>query len=93
MAKIYKFPKENKLYSKKFLKNINPNAIGDFIHKQNPHLSLKAADAMPLAIIYSTYLQLVFEEEGERVPTDILEIFEKNDHEAFMWAPPKNTLH
>jgi hypothetical protein len=48
---------------------------------------------MALAVIYSTYLQLVFEEEGERVPQDILEKFEKNNHETFMWAPPKNTLH
>jgi len=56
-------------------------------------MSIRAADAMALAVIYSTYLQLVFEEEGERVPVDILEKFEKNDHEAFMWAPPKDTLH
>ena len=93
MSKVLKFPSRKKLYSDTFLSGIKPNLIGDFIKTQNPHLSLKAADAMALAIIYSTYLQLVFEEEGERVPVDILEKFEKNDHEAFMWAPPKNTLH
>jgi len=56
-------------------------------------MSLRAADAMALAVIYSTYLQLVFEEEGEKVPMDVLRKFEENDHEAFMWAPPKDTLH
>ncbi len=93
MSKVLKFPNRKKLYSDIFLSGIKPNLIGDFIKTQNPHLSLKAADAMALAIIYSTYLQLVFEEEGERVPKDILEKFEKNNHETFMWAPPKNTLH
>ena len=42
---------------------------------------------------YSTYLQLVFEEEGEKVPMDVLRKFEENDHDTFMWAKPKNTLH
>jgi len=82
-----------KSYSDNFLKRINPNKIGDFIQAENPGMSIRAAAAMALAVIYSTYLQLVFEEEGERVPTDILEKFEKNDHESFMWAPPKTTLH
>ncbi len=49
-----------KAYSDKFLRNVKPDAIGDFIKQQNPQLTLKAADAMALAIIYSTYLQLVF---------------------------------
>ncbi len=93
MAVIFKFPNKRKQYSEDFLKGIDPNKIGDFIQDQNPGLSTRAADAMALAVIYSTYLQLVFEEEGERVPKDILEKFEKNNHETFMWAPPKNTLH
>ena len=94
MAKIYKFPKENKLYSQKFMKNINPNAIGDFIHKQNPHLSLKAADAMALAIIYSTHLKLVFEEEDFAIPIDVMQDFEENDHKSFLWCKDdKKTLH
>ena len=94
MAKIYKFPKSKKLYSQKFIQNINPNAIGDFIQKQNPHLSLRAADAMALAIIYSTHLKLVFEEEGSQIPIDVMEDFEENDHKSFLWNKhgPK-TLH
>ena len=66
MSKILKFPKRHKSYSDNFLKNVKPDAIGDFIREQNPHLTLRAADAMALAIIYSTYLSLVFEEEGEQ---------------------------
>ena len=65
MSKILKFPNKKSPYSDRFLSNVKPNAIGDFILKQNPNMSLKAADAMALAIVYSTYLQLVFEEEGE----------------------------
>jgi hypothetical protein len=94
MAVIFKFPNRKvRQYSDNFLKSINPNKIGDFIQAENPGMSTRAADAMALAVIYSTYLQLVFEEEGEKVPVDILEKFEKNDHDDFMWAPPKSTLH
>ena len=87
MTKIIKFPKRTKAYSDKFLRNVKPDAIGDFIKQQNPQLTLKAADAMALAIIYSTYLQLVFEEEGEAlVPFDEIE--------QYIWAAhDKKTLH
>ena len=87
MTKIIKFPKRTKAYSDKFLRNVKPDAIGDFIKQQNPNLTLKAADAMALAIIYSTYLQLVFEEEGEAlVPFDEIE--------QYIWAAhDKKTLH
>ena len=76
-----------KAYSDKFLRNVKPDAIGDFIKQQNPQLTLKAADAMALAIIYSTYLQLVFEEEGQTiVPFD--------EVEQYIWAAhDKKTLH
>ena len=88
MSKILKFPKNKKLYSDKFLTGVKPDAIGDFIKKQNPHLSLKAADAMALAIIYSTYLQLVFEEEGNEIIPSI------DDFDHYIWAAhDKKTLH
>ena len=88
MSKILKFPNRKKLYSDKFLTGVKPDAIGDFIKRQNPHLSLKAADAMALAIIYSTYLQLVFEEEGNfTVPS-------MDEFEQYIWtAHDKKTLH
>ena len=56
MSKILKFPKVKKPYSEEFLAGVKPEVIGDFIKQQNPNLTLKAADAMALAIIYSTYL-------------------------------------
>ena len=94
MALIFKFPnRKARQYSDQFLKRINPNKIGDFIQAENPGMQLRAADAMALAVIYSTYLQLVFEEEGEKVPFDIMKRFEENNHEDFMWAPPNDTLH
>ena len=93
MAVIFKFPGKRKQYSEEFLKSIDPNKIGDFIQAQNPGMSLRAADSMALAVIYSTYLQIVFEEEGEVVPTDILRKLEENDHDTFVWNKPKNTLH
>ena len=87
MTKIIKFPKRNKAYSDKFLRNVKPDAIGDFIREQNPHLTLKAADAMALAIIYSTYLQLVFDEEGQ-------DIIPFDEIEQYVWAAnDKKTLH
>ena len=94
MAKIFKFPlKGQGRYSEKFLKKINPNLIGDFIAKENPDLSVRAADAMALAVIYSTYLHLVFQEEGKKVPLDILNKFEENDYDTFIWHNDPKTLH
>ena len=88
MSKILKFPKRKKVYSDTFLSGIKPDAIGDFIKRQNPHLSLKAADAMALAIIYSTYLQLVFEEEGNQIVPSM------DEFETYIWAAhDKKTLH
>ena len=88
MSKILKFPNKKKVYSDTFLSGVKPNAIGDFIKIQNPHLSLKAADAMALAIVYSTYLQLVFEEEGRPMLPAI------DDFEHYIWAAhDKKTLH
>ena len=87
MSKILKFPKSKKQYSDKFLSKVKADVIGDFIKQQNPHLSIKAADAMALAIIYSTYLQLVFEEEGS-------ELIPLEDFEQYIWAAhDKKTLH
>ena len=89
MALIYKFPNRKiKQYSDDFLKRINPNKIGDFIQAENPGMSIRAADAMALAVIYSTYLQLVFEEEGNQVIPSI------DDFDHYIWAAhDKKTLH
>ena len=95
MTKILKFrKKKNQPYSETFLTNVKPEAIGDFIKGQHPGMSIRAADAMALAIIYSTYLQLVFDEEGHRVPDNIMDALDENDHSTFIWAAhDKKTLH
>ncbi len=88
MSKILKFPKTKKRYSEDFLTGVKPDSIGDFIKEQNPQLSLRAADAMALAIIYSTYLQLVFEEEGSHFDLGL------NDFDKYIWAAhDKKKLH
>ena len=94
MSKILKSTKYGKNYSEQFLSNVQPQAIGDFLKGQNPTMSTRAADAMALAIIYSTYVQLVFDEEGHNVPSDILDALEQNDPYTFIWAAnDKKTLH
>ena len=79
MSKLIKFPKGKKNYSEHFLDNIKPEAIGDFLKRENPSMSMRAADAMALAIIYKTYLQLVFDEEGHTVPDNILDALDEDD--------------
>ena len=94
MVKIIKFPRNKAEYSEHFIKNVNPTAIGNFIKAETPTLSLRAADAMALAIIYSTYLQLVFDEEGSNVPMELMQKFENNDKQTFCWhTNDKKTLH
>ena len=86
MTKILKFPKVKQPYSDTFLTGVKPEIIGDFLKEQNPHLSVKAADAMALAIIYSTYLDLVLNEENINQSID--------DYKDYIWATnDKKTLH
>ena len=94
MSKLLKFPKGKKNYSEHFLSNVKPDAIGDFIKRENPTMSLRAADAMALAIIYKTYLQLVFDEEGHTIPHNILDALDENDDSTFIWSKNgKETFH
>ena len=94
MTKILKFPKGKVQYSEHFLDGVKPDAIGNFIKRQNPNMSIRAADAMALAIIYSTYLKLVFDEEGQIVPADIMNALDQDDSSTFIWASNgKETLH
>ena len=94
MVKIIKFPRNQSEYSEHFIKSVSPTAIGNFIKAETPTLSLRAADAMALAIIYSTYLQLVFDEEGSNVPMELMQKFEDNDKQTFCWhTNDKKTLH
>lgn len=62
MAKIYKF--KGKPRSENFIKEINPTSISDYLAEQHPDLPERIIDAMSLAMIYSTYLSMVCEEEN-----------------------------
>ena len=88
MSKIYKFPKSKRNYSETFINNVKPDVIGDFIKDQHPHLTVRAADAMALAMIYSTYLDLVINEENISKYPSIKDI------EEYIWvAHDKKKLH
>ena len=88
MSKIYKFPKKRKNYSESFINTVKPDVIGDFIKEQHPHLTVRAADAMALAMIYHTYLDLVINEEKISQYPSIEEI------ESIIWlAQDKKKLH
>ena len=62
MAKILKF--KNKSFAEDFIKHVEPDKIAEFVQKDNPKMSKKIVDAMALAMIYSTYLQLLIDEES-----------------------------
>ena len=62
MAKIYKFT--GKKQSDKFLDTANPDNLCNYLAEENPDLPDRIIDAMALAMIYSTYLSMVCEEEN-----------------------------
>jgi len=62
MAKILKF--KRKSFAENFIKSVEPDKIADFVQKDNPKLPSNIVDAMALAMIYTTYLQLLIDEES-----------------------------
>lgn len=62
MAKIYKFTGKSK--SENFMDNVNPESIAEYLSEIHPNLSNRILNAMSLAMIYSTYLSMVCEEEN-----------------------------
>jgi hypothetical protein len=62
MAKIFKFPSIPK--SEKFMDNVSPNHIAEYLALQNPEAPPRVLSAMALAMIYSTHLSIVCEEEN-----------------------------
>ena len=61
MAKIFDFPRRPQ--SEKFMDNVSPNHIAEFLAIDNPTAPPRVLSAMALAMIYSTYLSMVCEEE------------------------------
>jgi len=62
MAKIYKFT--GKKQSDRFLDSAHPDPLCDYLAEENPDLPDRIIDAMALAMIYTTYLSMVCEEEN-----------------------------
>lgn len=62
MAKIYKFT--GKTRSENFMDNVNPEVISEYLAELHPDLSKRVLSAMALAMIYSTYLSMICEEEN-----------------------------
>jgi len=62
MAKILKF--KRKSFAEDFIKHVEPDKIADFVQKDNPNMPSNIVDAMALAMIYTTYLQLLIDEQS-----------------------------
>ena len=62
MAKILKF--KRKSFAEDFIKHVEPDKIADFVQKDNPNMPSNVVDAVALAMIYTTYLQLLIDEES-----------------------------
>lgn len=62
MVKILKFKKKS--LADNFIQEVNPDKIASFVQLDNPNMPNKIVDAMALAMIYTTYLQLLIDEES-----------------------------
>jgi len=62
MVKILKFKKKS--LADNFIQEVNPDKIASFVQKDNPKMPDKIVDAMALAMIYTTYLQLLIDEQS-----------------------------
>lgn len=82
MSKLFKFPKERIEYSDRFFKKIDPKGITKFIKMNNPELSAKVAHAIALTLVYSTYAELVFDEE--KIPQEIVDKVRNKDFKSFI---------
>ena len=82
MAKIIKFPKEKIKYSDRFFRKVNPRAVTHHISMLHPKLSPKVAHAIALALIYTTYVELVLDEE--EIPQEIIDQVRNNDFKSFI---------
>ena len=82
MTKILKFPKDKIEYSDHFFRKVNPKAVTRCIRMSNPKLSPKVAHAIALALIYTTYVELVLDEE--EIPQEIIDQVRNNDFKSFI---------
>ncbi len=81
MSKIIKFPKDKIEYSDRFFRKIDPKALTHHITMLHPKLSPKVAHAIALALVYTTYVELVLDEE--EIPQEIVDKVRNNDFKSF----------
>ena len=82
MSKVIKFPKEKIEYSDHFFRKVDPKAVTHCIRMSNPKLSPKVAHAIALALVYTTYVELVLDEE--KIPQEIMDKVRNNDFKSFI---------
>ena len=82
MTKIVKFPKEKIEYSDRFFRKVNPRAVTHHINMLHPKLPPKVAHAIALALVYTTYVELVLDEE--EIPQEIMDKVRSNDFKSFI---------
>ena len=82
MSKVIKFPKEKIEYSDRFFRKVNPRAVTNHIRMLHPKLSPKVAHAIALALVYTTYVELVLDEE--EIPQEIVDKVRSNDFKSFI---------
>ena len=82
MSKVIKFPKDKIEYSDRFFRKVNPRAVTHHISMLHPKLSPKVAHAIALALVYTTYVELVLDEE--EIPQEIVDKVRNNDFKSFI---------
>ena len=82
MTKILKFPKDRIEYSDRFFRKVDPKVVTHCIKMNNPKLSVKVAHAIALALVYTTYVELVLDEEN--IPQEIVDKVRNNDFKSFI---------
>ncbi len=82
MSKIIKFPKDKIEYSDRFFRKVDPRAITNHIRMLRPKLSPKVAHAIALALVYTTYVELVLDEE--EIPQEIVDKVRNKDFKSFI---------
>ena len=82
MSKIVKFPKDKIEYSDRFYRKVDPKAVTHHISMLHPKLSPKVAHAIALALVYTTYVELVLDEE--EIPQEIVDKVRSNDFKSFI---------
>ena len=82
MSKVIKFPKDKIEYSDRFFRKVNSKAVTNHIRMLHPKLSPKVAHAIALALVYTTYVELVLDEE--EIPQEIMDKVRSNDFKSFI---------